>query len=99
MRFQATLDLLVQLVVGDLKGVNLRPASRQQKTRPVQPGDFSGPRLRNHPARVPVDRRREMEKLRTVIERLRSRGPSDPRHNDHPLSGQWKGLRDCHIGA
>ena len=40
---------------------------------------------------------KDMEKLRTVIDRLCSRGPLDPRHNDHPLRGQWKGLRDCHI--
>jgi hypothetical protein len=53
MRFQATLDLLAQLVVSDLKSVNFRPARREQKTRPVQPGDFSGPRLRDHPARIP----------------------------------------------
>ena len=31
---------------------------------------------------------KDMEKLRTVIDRLCSRGPLDPRHNDHPLRGQ-----------
>ena len=40
---------------------------------------------------------KDMEKLRTVIDRLCSGEPLEPRHNDHPLTGQWKGLRDCHI--
>ena len=40
---------------------------------------------------------KDMAKLRMVIDRLCSRGPLDPKHNDHPLGGQWKGLRDCHI--
>ncbi len=40
---------------------------------------------------------KDMEKLRTMIDRLCSHGPLDPKHNDHPLSGRWKGLRDCHI--
>jgi mRNA interferase YafQ len=42
-------------------------------------------------------RGKDLEKLRTMIERLCSHGPLDPNHHDHPLSGPWKGLRDCHI--
>ena len=51
MPFQATLDILVQLVVSDLKSINFRPAQREQKARPVQPGDFSGPGLGDYSAR------------------------------------------------
>jgi mRNA interferase YafQ len=38
-----------------------------------------------------------MEKLRAVIEALRTRQPLGPKHRDHALSGEWKGWRDCHI--
>jgi hypothetical protein len=44
-RFKATLDLLAQLAVGDLKRVDLGPAQRLQKTCPVERGNFRGPGL------------------------------------------------------
>jgi mRNA interferase YafQ len=35
--------------------------------------------------------------LFAVVERLASDQPLDPRHVDHPLSGEWRDHRDCHI--
>jgi mRNA interferase YafQ len=42
-------------------------------------------------------RGKDMEKLRAVIETLCARGRLDPKHKDHPLGGNWKGWRDCHV--
>ncbi len=42
-------------------------------------------------------RSKSLDKLHTVIETLRNRRPLDPKHRDHPLGGEWKGWRDCHI--
>ncbi|HEX3945168.1 MAG TPA: type II toxin-antitoxin system YafQ family toxin [Rhizomicrobium sp.] len=35
--------------------------------------------------------------LRAVLELLLSDAPLPPKHRDHPLSGQWKQFRDCHV--
>jgi hypothetical protein len=67
MRFQATLDLLVQLAVGDLKGINFCACESEQEIRPVQPSNFSGPRLRYYAARIPVNRRRLSELTRENV--------------------------------
>lgn len=37
------------------------------------------------------------EKLRPVIELLTTDGELPDRLSDHPLQGDWKGFRDCHI--
>jgi mRNA interferase YafQ len=42
-------------------------------------------------------RGREMSKLRTVIQLLIEGDPLPPELKDHPLSGDWKHFRDCHI--
>jgi len=39
----------------------------------------------------------EIEKLQTLINRLYSNEQLDLRYKDHPLTGNWKGYRDCHI--
>jgi mRNA interferase YafQ len=31
------------------------------------------------------------------LDALCSRGPLAPELNDHPLKGEWKGWRDCHV--
>lgn len=36
-------------------------------------------------------------KLEAVVTLLATNEPLEPRHRDHPLSGNWKGFRDCHI--
>jgi len=40
---------------------------------------------------------KDLSKLRTVIEILSSGINLDLKYNDHPLLGEWKGYRDCHI--
>ena len=42
-------------------------------------------------------RGKDVEKLKTVVTHLARGEELDPRHRDHPLMGEWKGSRDCHI--
>jgi len=42
-------------------------------------------------------RGKSLYKLHAIIEGLRNRVPLDPNHKDHPLGGDRKGWRDCHI--
>jgi mRNA interferase YafQ len=35
--------------------------------------------------------------LRSILEILAVDGALDPKRKDHPLTGNWKGYRDCHI--
>ena len=39
----------------------------------------------------------EMELLDEVIQALREQKPLDPKHRDHALTGNYSGLRECHI--
>lgn len=39
----------------------------------------------------------EMNKLRAAIEALCARTPLPPTFRDHPLKGEWKSYRDCHV--
>lgn len=41
----------------------------------------------------------DLELLWSVIEGLRTGQRLAARHKDHPLTGEWKGFRDCHIQA
>ncbi len=41
----------------------------------------------------------DMKKLRAVIERLVSEEELEARYKDHPLQGDFAGVRDCHIQA
>lgn len=38
-----------------------------------------------------------MDLLKDVVTRLANGEPLDPRHKDHPLSGEGSGHRECHI--
>lgn len=38
-----------------------------------------------------------MDLLKDVVTRFANGEPLDPRHKDHPLSGEWSGHRECHI--
>ena len=38
-----------------------------------------------------------MDLLKDVVTRLANGEPLDPRHKDHPLSGEWSGHRECHL--
>jgi mRNA interferase YafQ len=42
-------------------------------------------------------RGKDIEKLKIVIRLICARTPLPERHLDHPLKGEWKGCRDCHI--
>lgn len=35
--------------------------------------------------------------LEAVIETLAEQQPLAPRHRDHPLKGNWRSYRECHI--
>ncbi|WP_237388426.1 type II toxin-antitoxin system YafQ family toxin [Xenorhabdus sp. Sc-CR9] len=35
--------------------------------------------------------------LQSVLSALLVDMPLEPRHRDHPLSGNWTGFRDCHV--
>ena len=40
---------------------------------------------------------KNQQKLLEVIELLLSENPLQEKNKDHPLKGNWKGRRDCHI--
>ena len=43
-------------------------------------------------------RGKDLEKLKLIVRKLANDDhPPDPRHRNHPLSGEWKHCRDCHI--
>jgi mRNA interferase YafQ len=42
-------------------------------------------------------RGKDVSKLRPVISALANRRPLDPKYRDHALTGNLKGIRDCHI--
>jgi len=42
-------------------------------------------------------RGKEMARLRDVIQLLIDGNPLPPQYRDHPLTGDWKHFRDCHI--
>ncbi len=42
-------------------------------------------------------RGKDLSKLRELILLLAEGQPLPPRYKDHPLSGDWKHFRDCHI--
>ena len=35
--------------------------------------------------------------LKDIVTKLANGEPLDPKHNDHPLSGNWVGHSECHI--
>jgi len=42
-------------------------------------------------------RRKDMSKLREAILLLAEGAPLAPRFSDHPLTGDWKHHRECHL--
>ncbi|MBQ3586267.1 MAG: type II toxin-antitoxin system YafQ family toxin [Synergistaceae bacterium] len=44
-----------------------------------------------------LSRGKDESKLEEVIDILASGESLPPRYADHPLSGKWKGYRECHI--
>lgn len=47
--------------------------------------------------RLAERRGQDLSKLRELIRLLAEAQPLPPRYKDHPLSGDWKHFRDCHI--
>jgi len=41
--------------------------------------------------------RKNIAKLKVVIDKLFAGQPLEPKYKDHQLSGNWKEHRDCHI--
>jgi len=41
--------------------------------------------------------RYDCEKMRAVVKELMNDRPLAPKHRDHELSGEYAGVRDCHI--
>lgn len=39
----------------------------------------------------------DMDLLDGIIKNLSDQAELDPRYKDHPLSGNWKSFRECHI--
>ncbi len=40
---------------------------------------------------------KDIAKLRIVVEKLVAKKPLEAKYSDHPLSGNWKGFRDCRL--
>ncbi len=47
--------------------------------------------------RLAAKRRLDISLLEEVVEKLQDRVPLEAKYNDHPLSGNFKGYRECHI--
>lgn len=47
--------------------------------------------------RLMVKRGKDIEKLKTVMRQLVDQQPLESRYHDHPLTGNLRGHRDCHI--
>ncbi|GAB4490331.1 MAG: hypothetical protein OHK006_23060 [Thermodesulfovibrionales bacterium] len=45
-----------------------------------------------------VKQGKDIEKLHSIMHKLVNQEPLEGRFRDHPLIGNWKGYRDCHIG-
>ena len=43
-------------------------------------------------------RGKDLDRLDTVMGRLANEEQLEPRFRDHPLSGEWKDFRECHLG-
>lgn len=42
-------------------------------------------------------RGKNLAKLQEVVRLIAAGQPLHPKHNDHPLIGQWAASRDCHV--
>ena len=54
-------------------------------------------RFRKDYTRLKKSGRRDMSKLHFVMEKLIDKKPLSKIYKDHPLQGDWKNFRDCHI--
>jgi len=42
-------------------------------------------------------RGKDLDKLKEMVRKLAQGEPLEPRHRDHPLGGEWRSCRDCHV--
>ena len=42
-------------------------------------------------------RNEDMDKIRDIMDMLENEVPLKPKHNEHPLQGNYKGCKECHI--
>ena len=49
--------------------------------------------------KLAVKRGLDISLLEETVEKLKTKIPLDPKYRDHPLSGNFKGFRECHIQA
>ena len=42
-------------------------------------------------------RGKDLARLEAIVRQLATGSPLDPKHRDHPLVGEWKPSRDCHV--
>ncbi|MDP2691743.1 MAG: type II toxin-antitoxin system YafQ family toxin [bacterium] len=54
-------------------------------------------RFRREVKRLKKSGRRDIRKLKAVMEKLIKKEELSLLKNDHELKGDWKGFRDCHI--
>lgn len=47
--------------------------------------------------RIKNSGRYDWEKMRAVVRELMNDRPLDAKHRDHMLSGQYSGVRECHV--
>ena len=47
--------------------------------------------------KLAMKRHLDIDQLDEVIKVIASGEPLDPKFKDHPLSGDWKGYRECHV--
>ena len=56
---------------------------------------FTGPFKKNR--KLVKKRNRDMDKLTEVMALLINEQPLLPKHEDHPLHGEYHGKRECHV--
>lgn len=47
--------------------------------------------------RLAVKRGLDISLLEEIVEKLKTRVPLEAKYKDHPLSGNYKGFRECHL--
>lgn len=61
--------------------------------KPIKTTQFEKDQKKAHKQHI----KRDFKTLEEVSLLLINEQPLDPKYKDHPLKGNWKGCRDCHI--
>ena len=56
---------------------------------------FTGPFKKDR--KLVKKRNKDMDKLTEVLDMLINEQPLLPKHEDHPLHGEYQGKRECHV--